>query len=256
MGKIIFFPRTTRALSYGRGRNLKKIQKCEIFLARTRMQRWQEYLNLKTISEMLWKYGTFLVMTRMQRWQKYPHLKQSMMFIWRFPRLCSLEHLISWRLSVVLFFILENSFLRSFIWCIVGRMFSISIEKWKNMVLVLEDLGGFAFASCWGVLSCSVGSGSQKMRSFSFAFNLCWNALLVLVGAKKGRWFSFSFGSWDVLLVGSSCRCSSCPIDSQDTEVRNCPMIQKEKIEAKRKRKSRQDWQENRWGNLLVSLQF
>ena len=112
------------------------------------------------------------------------------------------------------------------------------------MVLVLEDLGGFAFASCWGVLSCSVGSGSQKMRSFSFAFNLCWNALLVLVGAKKGRWFSFSFGSWDVLLVGSSYRCSSCPIDSQDTEVRNCPMIRKEKIEAKRKRKSRQDWQE------------
>ena len=139
MGKIIFFPRTTRALSYGRGRTLKKIQKCEIFLARTRMQRWQEYLNLKTISEMLWKYGTFLVMTRMQRWAQYPHLKQSMMFIWRFPRLCSLEHLISWRLSVVLFFILENSFLRSFIWCIVGRMFSISIEKWKNMVLVLED---------------------------------------------------------------------------------------------------------------------
>ena len=100
MGKIIFFPRTTRALSYGRGRTLKKkIQKCEIFLARTRMQRWQECFNLKTFSEMLWKYEIFLVRTRMQGWQNI-FTKESV-FIWKFPRLCSLEHLISWRLWVV-----------------------------------------------------------------------------------------------------------------------------------------------------------
>ena len=70
-----------------------------IFLARTRMQRWQECFNLKTFSEMLWKYEIFLVRTRMQGWQNI-FTKESV-FIWKFPRLCSLEHLISWRLWVV-----------------------------------------------------------------------------------------------------------------------------------------------------------
>ena len=48
---------------------------------------------------------------------------------------------------------------------------------------------------------------------------------------------------WADILLVLVC-CSSAPIDSQDREVRNCPMIQKEKIEAKRKRKSLQGWQE------------
>ena len=71
-----------------------------------------------------------------------------------------------------------------------------------------------------------------------FVEMLCW--FWLVIGCQKVEVIFFFFWFFRCS-VGFGCRCSSCPIDSQDTEVRNCPMIQKEKIEAKRKRKSRQD---------------
>ena len=105
-------------------------------------------------------------------------------------------------------------------------------KKWSNFRLLLifvEMLGWF-----WLVIGC------QKIEVIFFFF---WFLLLVL-GCHKFENLIFFFFWFFRCSVGFGCRCSSCPIDSQDTEVRNCPMIQKEKIEAKRKRKSRQDWQE------------
>ena len=58
-GKDNIFPQDNQSPFLRRGNNF-------IFLARTRMQRWQECFNLKTFSEMLWKYEIFLVRTRMQ----------------------------------------------------------------------------------------------------------------------------------------------------------------------------------------------
>ena len=102
-GNNFIFLARTRMQRWQECFNLKTcsemLWKHEIFLVRTRMQRWQECFNLKTFSEMLWKYEIFLVRTRMQGWQNI-FTKESV-FIWKFPRLCSLEHLISWRLWVV-----------------------------------------------------------------------------------------------------------------------------------------------------------
>ena len=102
-GNNFIFLARTRMQRWQECFNLKTFSemlwKCEIFLARTRMQRWQECFNLQNFSEMLWKCEIFLVRTKLQGWQNI-FTKESV-FIWKFQRLCPLEHLTSWRLWVV-----------------------------------------------------------------------------------------------------------------------------------------------------------